>query len=127
MSKKILVIDDDVAVRQSFLLAFKGTEFEINTATSGLEGIERHQKNSYDLIFLDLKMEELNGVDTLRQLRNSDPNVPIYIITAFHEEYFEQIKNAKADHIDFQVLRKPLGQDQILLVTKGVLKGAVAY
>ena len=41
----------------------------------------------YDLVFLDLKMPGLNGVETLRELRQMDQDLPIYIVTAFHEEF----------------------------------------
>jgi two-component system response regulator HydG len=127
MTRKILVIDDDMAVRKSFILAFEGTDYQVDVAESGMKGIKMHHHVSYDLIFLDLKMSELNGVETLRKLRKIDPVVPIYIITSFHEEFFDQLKDTENEGIDFQVLRKPLSRDQILLITQGVLKGAVAY
>ncbi|MCJ7813582.1 response regulator [bacterium] len=127
MTRKILVIDDDMAVRKSFILAFEGTDYHVDMAESGMKGIKMHHHVYYDLIFLDLKMSELNGVETLRKLRKIDPVVPIYIITSFHEEFFDQLKDTENEGIDFQVLRKPLSRDQILLITQGVLKGAVAY
>ncbi len=127
MTKKVLIIDDDSAVRKSFILAFEGTDYQVDTAESGIKGIEMHRQVSYDLIFLDLKMPEFNGVETLQKLRKIDPAVPVYIITSFHEEFFDQLKCIENEGVDFQVLRKPLSRDQILLITHGVLKGAVAY
>lgn len=125
MSKSILVIDDEEVVRKSFTLALEDTEYQVDTVESGEKGIEKEQKNKYDLIFLDLKMPGLNGVETLRELRKIDKNVPIYIITAFHKEFFDQLKKAKEDGLKFEIAHKPIGSDQIILVTKSILEGPI--
>ena len=127
MSKRILVIDDDEAIRKSFMLALEDTVYEVDTAESGEKGIEMEQKSKYDLVFLDLKMPGLNGVETLRGLRKIDKDVPVYIVTAFFKEFFEGLKSAEEDGIDFQVLKKPIGAEDIVLVAKGVLEGPTAY
>ena len=85
------------------------------------------QKSKYDLIFLDLKMPGLNGVETLLELRKISKDMPVYIVTAFFKEFFEGLKNAEEAGIDFEVLKKPIGADEILLVAKGVLEGPTAY
>jgi CheY-like chemotaxis protein len=54
MIKRVLVIDDNEMVRKSFVLALEDTGFQIETAKSGEEGIEKVQAAKYDLIFLDL-------------------------------------------------------------------------
>jgi DNA-binding response OmpR family regulator len=122
---RILVIDDEEAIRKSFVLALEGTEYQMDTAESGKKGIEMEKGGKYDLIFLDLKMPGLNGVETLRELRKIDEGVPIYIITAFYEEFFEELKGAEKDGIEFEVLRKPFSGDQILLTAKSILKGPI--
>ncbi|MFQ5586797.1 MAG: response regulator [Thermodesulfobacteriota bacterium] len=124
MSKRILVIDDDEAIRKSFSLALEDTECRVDTAESGEQGIEMEQKERYDLIYLDLKMPGLNGVDTLRELRRIDNDVPVYIVTAFHKEFFELLNCAVKDGVEFEVLQKPIGGDQIIHVTRGILEGA---
>ena len=126
-TKRILVIDDDVAIRKSFLLALEETGYQVDTAESGEKGIERCQSSPYDLIFLDLKMPGLNGVETLIKVHTMGIEVPIYIITAFHEEFLEQLANAGKEGIRFEVIRKPIGADQIRLVVKSVLEGPVIY
>ena len=127
MSKRILVIDDDEAIRKSFMLALEDTVYQVDTAESGEKGIEMEQKSKYDLVFLDLKMPGLNGVETLRGLRKIDKDVPVYIVTAFFKEFFEGLKSAEEDGIDFQVLKKPIGAEDIVLVAEGVLEGPTAY
>ena len=127
MSKRILVIDDDKAIRNSFLLALEDTEYQVDTAETGNEGIEKEQQAGYDLIFLDLKMPGLNGVETLRELRKIDQEVPIYIVTAFHKEFLDQLKSVREDGIGFELMQKPIGSDKIVLLTNSVLEGPVSF
>ena len=124
MSKRILVIDDDEFVRKAFTLALTGSGYEVDTAESGEKGIEKAGNERYDLIYLDLKMPGLNGVETLRELRKRDKDIPIYIVTAFYGEFFEELQEAIKDGLDFEVLTKALSSDQITLITKGILEGA---
>ena len=124
MSKHVLVIDDE-AIRKSFTLALEDTGYQVETAESGEKGIEKTQSTRYALIFLDLKMPGLDGVATLREIRQRDKDVPVYIITAFHNEFFQQLKSVVRDGIDFEILKKPIGSDRIRLITKGILEGPV--
>ena len=121
--KRILVIDDEEAIRNSFMLALEDTGYQVDTAASGEKGIELQKDNRYDLIFLDLKMPGMNGVETLRELRNIDSAVPIYIVTAFYGEFFDQLRIAEKEDIDFEIMRKPIGGDGIRLVTRSILEG----
>jgi len=127
MSKNILVIDDDEAIRKSFVLTFEDSEYQIDTAESGEIGLIMRQKSKYDLIFIDLKMPGINGVEVLMKLRKKDKNVPIYIITAFDREFFEQLKSAGECGLDFEVLRKPVDSEQLVLMVKGILERPTAY
>ena len=127
MQKRILVIDDEPAIRKSFLLALEGTGYQVDGAASGEVGIEMEKKQPYDLIFLDLKMPGLNGVETLRELRKLDSQVPIYIVTAFYGEFFEQLKLVEKGAISFEVMKKPIGTDDIALVAKSILEGPIGH
>jgi len=121
MSKQILVIDDEKAIRNSFTLTFEESEYMIDTAESGEKGIEITQEKKYDLIFLDLKMPGMDGVETLRKLRETDKDTPIYIITAFHQEFLDKLRKAEEDGIDFEVIRKPVDSEQLTHIVKGIL------
>ncbi len=122
MSKRVLVIDDEEAVRASFILALGDAGFEVDTAESGEKGLQMKKDAEYDLIFLDLKMPGMNGVETLRQIRKTDKKVPIYIFTAFHKEFFEELKIARKEMLSFEVLKKPIGADLIVMLTKLILE-----
>ena len=85
------------------------------------------QNNKYNLIFLDLKMPGLNGVETLREIRKTSKDTPVYIVTAFYKEFFEGLKTVRDDEIDFELLKKPIGSDEIVMIAKSVLEGPEAY
>lgn len=125
MAKKILVIDDDQAVRDSFILALDKTKYKVDTARNGEEGIKKFYKNKYNLVFLDLKMPKKDGVETLKDLRKMDRSVPVYIITAFAKEFFEKLKTVQQKGLMFELLQKPISKEQIILVSKGILEGPV--
>jgi len=127
MSKKILVIDDEQAIRSSFVLALSDTPYHVDIADTGAMGVEMEKANQYDVIFLDLKMPDLNGVETLRELRKNNKEVPIYIVTALYGEYFDELKEAEKNGMDFEVLRKPLGSRQIQMVARSLLDGPIMY
>ena len=113
----VLIIDDDPAVRSAFSLALEGTSCTVTLAGGGEEGVSAIDREEVDLIFLDLNMPGINGVDTLRQLREKQPDIPIYIVTAFADDYMGALKQASHDGLDFELLRKPLDRNQILSVT----------
>ncbi|MBI3590031.1 MAG: response regulator [Candidatus Melainabacteria bacterium] len=127
MSKRILSIDDDEAIRKSFILAFEGTEYKIDTAESGHEALEKIKTNLYDLLFLDLKMPEMDGVEALRKIRKISKKIPVFILTAFHKEFFSNLKLASEEGLVFELLEKPVGVDEIILIVKSVLEGPQAY
>ncbi len=127
MIKRVLVIDDDEAIRKVFLLALEGTDLQVDTAISGAKGLEMMKQQTYDLICLDLKMPELSGVDTLKKLRKIDPDIPVYIITAYYGEFAEELRKAQEDGLKFELMMKPLTSNQIMCLTKGILTEAVVY
>jgi len=123
MGNRILVIDDNESVRKSFEMALESTDYEVDTVESGEKGIELAKGKKYDLIYLDLNMPGLNGVETMRKLKMTTNDVPFYIVTAFHEEYADRLKEVEEEGIIFQLLRKPIGIEQILRYTKIVMEG----
>lgn len=125
MSARILVIDDEDAIRKSFKLSLEDTSFIVVTAESGEKGVELFKDGAYDLVFLDLKMPGLNGVQTLKKLREISMTVPVYIITAFYEEYFDELKEVQKLGLEFELLRKPIGNKEIIMVTESVLENPV--
>lgn len=127
MTKRVLVIDDEESIRKSFTLALEDTPYQIDTVDSGEKGIEKKKKNDYNLIFLDLKMPGIDGVQTLREIRKMDQDTPIYIVTAFYEEFFKPLKIARAEEISFELLKKPVSAQEIVMVVESILENPSLY
>ena len=115
MKKKILIIDDDKHVRYSFVLILKNQGYVLNEAESGEKGIEELSNNDdYDLILLDLKMPGMNGIETLKKIRTINSKIPVFIVTAFLEEFLTELNDIKNKELNFEMLNKPLDRNQIL-------------
>ena len=127
MSKQILVIDDDLGIRKSCKLAREDVGYKVDTAESGEAGISMASGTEYDLILLDLKMPGINGVETLIRLRDLGHKMPVYIITAFHEEFTDQLRVAADKGYEFEVMQKPMESRNLTNITKAVLDGVGVY
>lgn len=121
----IIIIDDEASIRNSFKLALEESNFKVDTADSGEKGLEMLKTNKYDLIYLDLKMPGMNGVETLRKIREIEKETLVYIITSYHTEFLTELKEASAEGYSFELLQKPISSDQIRLVTESILKGII--
>ena len=81
---KILVIDDELDIREGLydLLTLEGG-YTVELAHNGTEGLRKLEGASYDLVLLDLMMPDMSGMDVLRQVRQTDTETPIFMITAY--------------------------------------------
>lgn len=122
MNKHILVIDDDVGIRESLSLVLGDAGYQVDTVESGEQGIERVRNGNYDLVFLDIKMAGMDGIETLREIRKMGKKIPVYIITAFQREYFRQLEDALQDGVDFEVIEKPFDRKRLLSLVKDILE-----
>jgi DNA-binding NtrC family response regulator len=82
-SPRILIIDDETAIRESLdtLLTLEG--FAVSTADDGLAGLELLSRNEYDLLLLDLALPGESGIDLLPRIVDMQPNLPVIMITAY--------------------------------------------
>ena len=121
MSKNILIIDDDKHVRYAFVLTLSEKGYVVRTVESGEKALEElSNNNDYDLIFLDLKMTGMDGIETLKNIRDINNEVPVYLVTAFKEEYFSKLKEIEFLELKFELLTKPIDRKEILLITEKV-------
>lgn len=113
MLNNILVIDDDPAVRGAFKLILEDEGYTVSEAETGAQGIEMVKSKRPDLIFLDLRMPGIDGVETLRRLKAIDETLNVYIVTAFATEFMDQLKSAHDEGLQFELASKPLSASQI--------------
>jgi CheY-like chemotaxis protein len=124
--KKILIIDDDEGVRTSFLAALEYGDYRPTAVPSGIAGVESAARDCPDLIFLDLNMAGIDGVETLGRLRRLYPDVPIYIVTGFAGEFLEPLKALRRQGTAFELARKPLTVSEIRAIADGVLGASLS-
>jgi len=93
---KILIVDDEEHIR--FLYSEELTEagYEVMTADSGYKLVERIEEEKPDLVVLDIKMVDYNGLDLLQDIRNKFYNLPVVLCTAY-DTFKEDMKSIAAD------------------------------
>ena len=82
----ILIVDDNISLckTMSFVLGRKG--YTVTTAQDGPEAIERVKKNPFDMIFMDIKMLPIDGVETYRRIKEIRPEAVVMMMTAYAVE-----------------------------------------
>jgi CheY-like chemotaxis protein len=117
---KILWVDDEIELLRShiFFLAEKG--YEVDTVTNGEDAISEVRAKNFDLIFLDEMMAGIGGLQTLAEIKEINPNIPVIMITKNEEESLmhDAIGSKITDY-----LIKPVHPSQVLLVCKKILEG----
>jgi len=87
--RKILVVDDDPGILESFEVLL-GEEHEMVSAQSGYEALEKIKQTPYELVFLDIKMPGINGIEVLRGIRDQPVAPRVVIVTALPQEEYEE-------------------------------------
>ena len=120
MMKKILVIDDEEFVTESLKKLLKKSGYEVEIAKSGNEAVQKVQEADFDLIVSDIRMPDMNGVETIKMIReclkqNAKPMVPEIFITGYaSKDNLEEAKKLKvADY-----LYKPFNIKDFLEIVK---------
>ena len=121
---KILIIDDERAIRNTLkeILEFEG--YTIDVAENGRAGLDRALAGAYDLIFTDIKMPELDGLEFLSHYRagmaeHNSEEAPVVVITG-HGSVDTAVDALKGGAFDF--IQKPLDLNRLLLTTKHALE-----
>ncbi|HHN64671.1 MAG TPA: response regulator [Nitrospirae bacterium] len=80
---KILVVDDDPAIRMLYKEELEDEGYEVVVASSGKEALELFEKESPDLVTLDILMPDMDGIQVLRKMKEMRPRLPIIMSTAY--------------------------------------------
>lgn len=116
---RILVIDDDPAILESFQLVLSKKGYEVSLALDGKEALEELKKRSFDLVFLDVILPEIRGTEAFKAIREHDPKTLVVLITGYpyHEQATEALEYGPA-----MLMRKPFGVKDIEAVLEIVFK-----
>ncbi|WP_026953443.1 T9SS response regulator signal transducer PorX [Algoriphagus mannitolivorans] len=121
MSQKFTILwaDDEIDLLKPHILFLEEKGYEITTVNSGVDAIEEVEGKNFDVIFLDEMMPGMTGLETLQQIKQLKPQVPVVMITKSEEEHImdDAIGGKIADY-----LIKPLNPSQIWLSVKKILQ-----
>jgi DNA-binding response OmpR family regulator len=118
-TKKILVIEDDSAIRRGLVDALQFSGYEVLQAANGTEGMTRALQATWDLLLLDLILPGPSGFEILEAVRRSRPTLPIIILTARGEEA-DRVKGLRLGADDYVV--KPFSVRELLARIQAVLR-----
>ncbi len=117
--EKILIIDDDPLVREILSTILSDiSNYRVDTAVDGIEGIKMIKAHPYDLVLTDLSMPRMNGFDVLRELKTFNPFLPVVVITAF-SSIDTAISAMKEGARDF--ITKPFSIDKVKSTVNRIL------
>jgi PAS domain S-box-containing protein len=114
---RILIVDDEVGPRESLRMLLKPT-YQVRTADSGRVALEDIARFRPDLVVLDIKMAEMDGLEVLRRIKELDPSIEVVMITAYAS--LETVKLALT-HGAFEYLIKPFSRQDLESVVNRAL------
>jgi len=119
-SGHILIIDDEVSLRQTLARILQRAGFDVSTAENGIEAISMAGENLFDMVYLDIRMPDMSGLDVLKTLHEQHPDVPIVLFTAQPDLHsaVEALRRGATDY-----LLKPLRPQAVIERTNSILGG----
>jgi len=116
---RILVVDDEDAIRRSLTMMFEFEGFDCETASSGPEAVQAIERAEIDLVILDVKMAGLDGLETLRLLRERAKDVPVIMLSG-HGTVKTAVEATRLGAFDF--LEKPPETEKLLVAARNALE-----
>jgi CheY-like chemotaxis protein len=115
---RILAVDDEAIVLDSFRKILVAAGYAIDTVESGLEALGLVQKHKYDFVFTDLKMPEMDGLDVVKGVKHYSPETDVVVITGYAtiESAVNAMKYGAMDYV-----QKPFTEDELVEFTKKCL------
>lgn len=112
---KILIIDDERSIRRALKEILEFEKFEVDEAENGKIGLEKLQATPYNLVFCDIKMPEMDGIEVLEQAQKSNIDTPFIMISG-HGNIETAVETIKKGAFDF--IEKPLDLNRILVTVR---------
>src|SRR4029078_6715721 len=115
---RILIVDDEPGIRQSLKGVFEDEGFTTEAVSSGEECLRKIEHDSYDLVLLDIWLPGIDGLETLRKLREKSPQTHVVMISG-HATIATAVSATKLGAYDF--IEKPLSLEHTLLIVRNAL------
>jgi two-component system response regulator RegX3 len=118
MTERILVVDDEAAIRETVGYALRGEGYDVSDAADGEEALEVARSNGFDVLILDLMLPKLSGVEVCRRLR-AESDVPILLLTAKDAEV-DRVLGLEAGADDY--VTKPFSMAELVSRVRAILR-----
>ena len=118
-SAKILIVDDELIMRESLAGWLERDGHTVQTAPSGEDALEKLKETRFDILLVDIKMEGISGLDVLRHVKESDPDVAVVMITAYGSipTAIEAMKNGAYDY-----MLKPFDPNELGVLIEKIIR-----
>ncbi|MES2963261.1 MAG: sigma-54 dependent transcriptional regulator [Bdellovibrionota bacterium] len=114
-----LIVDDEAELRKSVISILRtsipGYEFDISEAADGREALEKYKSGDWDLVLMDVRMPEMNGIDALKAIKDHDPRTFVVLMTA-HSNVQDAIAAVKEGAYDY--LEKPVQPQRLTEIVR---------
>ncbi len=114
--EKILLVDDEPAIRHVLTRLLSGEGYDVLSATNGVEALEIAAQTDFDLVLLDLNMPGMDGWDAFEKLTSRHPTLPVIIITARPNQHFTALAAGTG-----ALMEKPLDMQKMFFTIRGLL------
>lgn len=116
-SGHILIIDDEASLRQTLARILQRAGFAVTTASGGKEGLELIHQYNFDLVYMDIRMPDINGLEILKSIHTDLPDLPVILFTAQPDLHsaVDALRSGASDY-----LLKPLKPADIIERTKAL-------
>jgi two-component system, NtrC family, nitrogen regulation response regulator NtrX len=115
---RVLVIDDESAIRDSLKMTLEYEGYEVLGAATGQEGLSLAEREAPDLVLLDVKMPGMDGIEVLERLRSMNDSVPVIVVSG-HGTISTAVDATKKGAFDF--IEKPFASDRVLVSLRNAL------
>jgi DNA-binding response OmpR family regulator len=114
----ILIVDDEASLRQTLARILQRAGYEVTTTASGVEALTQLSEHPFDLVYLDIRMPDISGLEVLKRIHTQFPEVPVILFTA-QPDLSSAVEALRSGAIDY--LLKPLKPQTIIERTQSVL------
>jgi DNA-binding response OmpR family regulator len=116
---RVLIIDDEASLRQTLTRVLQRAGFEVSSVKSGVEALQRISTQSFHLVYLDIRMPEMSGLEVLREIRSTHPELPVILLTA-HASLQSALDAIRLGARDYLV--KPIDPEVFVAQTRIILQ-----
>ena len=124
LGNKILLVDDEESILKSFCMNFRHAGYNVTTASSGEEAVEKIQEHHFDIVVTDLSMPGLDGIAVLVESKKHNPDIGAIILTGYGDtsSAIEALRLIADDYV-----LKPCDSEELLLRIARILKNKEAF